>query len=360
MAKLKKYLALAVKEELEICKELTDLLDQIFHKNRRCDQKKNCKKSKDRGCDKGKSSNKTNHDDQVSNKTLDKQRINEIVNENQIGTPHIAIKDQPKLSAEQKLIINWDFEGVNLSKNEIKISTYFKNTLTTSEHYDICDRHDIKEYNLNNIPIWSEMKKFKNFQLMYHPICCQLANIGYPPDQLHLLNIYDIAYMIKKHNKENPQNLMPCQRTKFLKMFATCYGEEFLRIETMLGREEDAKNFLEYIRVQYINQNETYSDEKWAKIQLSAAKYNVHHKKNRQFANETDDYSEINAFPNLTLCYAHPYHTILHHPKEIDLNTNLVYLGGLKNEFRIVRNPANERMYSQGIVKIQKPGGRNE
>ena len=68
----------------------------------------------------------------------------------------------------------------------------------------------------------------------------------------------------------------------------------------------------------------------------------------------------INAFSNLTLCYAHPYHTILHHPREIDLNTNLVYLGGLKDEFRIIRNPANERMYSQGIVKIQKQGGRNE
>ena len=258
------------------------------------------------------------------------------------------------------MIINWDFEGINLSKNEIKISTYLKNAITMAENYNIKDRHDIKEYNLNNIPIWSEMKKFENFQHMYHAICAQLSNIGYPPDQLHLLNIYDVAYLIKKHNKENYPNVMQCQRSKFLKMFATCYGKEFLRIETMLGRAEDAKNFLEYIRVQYISQNETYSDEKWAKIQLSAAKYNVHHKKNRQFANEIDDYSQINAFSNLTLCYANPYHTILHHPREIDLNTNLVYLGGLNRDFHIIRNPANERMYSQGIIKIQKQGAQNE
>ena len=43
----------------------------------------------------------------------------------------------------------------------------------------------------------------------------------------------------------------------------------------------------------------------------------------------------------------------MHHPQELDLNINLVYLGGLRKEFRIVRNPANERLYSQGIYKIK-------
>ena len=192
---------------------------------------------------------------------------------------------------------------------------------------------------------------------MYYPICTQLANMGYPPDELQYLNIYDVAYLIKKHNKENPQKLMPCQRTKFLKMFTVCYGEEFLRMESMLGRENDAKYFLEYIS--QLNTNKQYSDETWEKIQKAASKYNVHHKKNRQFACEMDNYSEINDFSNLTLCYATPYHNILHQPKEIDLNTNLVYLGGLRKEFRIVRNPANERLYSQGIYKINN-GGRSE
>ena len=183
-------------------------------------------------------------------------------------------------------------------------------------------------------------------------------NIGYSPHDLHLLNIYDVAYLIKKHNKENAQNIMPCQRSKYLKMFAVCYGNEFLNIESMLGRGEDAKYFLEYI--QHFNSNKEYSDETWAKIISSASKYNVHHKKNRQFANETDDYSTINDFSNLTLCYANPYHKILHQPKEIDLNTNLAYLGGLKKDFVIIRNPENERLYFQGIYKLPKNGGRHE
>ena len=358
MKKATKSLLIAIKKELKQKEELIDLLEKMSRKRNRAHDP--IKKNKDKGKNDGKTPQNKTNPRQTSERTLYKERICEIVNENQIGTPHITIPNQPKLSCEQKMIINWDFEGVNLSKEEIKISTYFKNALETSQNYDVKDRHDPKEYNLCNIPIWSEMKKFKNFQLMCFPICNQLANIGYPPDQLHFLNIYDIAYLIKKHNKENHSNIMPCQRSKFLKMFATCYGEEFLQIESMLGREEDARNFLEYIRVQYINHTESYSDEKWAKIQLSAAKYNVHHKKNRQFANETDDYSEINNFSNLTLCYANPYHAVLHHPKEIDLNTNLVYLGGLNKEFHIIRNPANERLYSQGIYKIPKSGGRDE
>lgn len=345
----------AIREELEEQEHLIYLLGQISHKHKK-DIKGGSKKSKDRGSNNGKKTSNKNTPE-TSAKNQAKQEISNIVDSHHIGSPHLTIPDQPKLSPEQKLIINWDFEGVNLSKEEIKISTYLKNALNTSQNYDISNRHDIKKYDLNNIPIWSEKKKFKNFQTMYFPICHQLANIGYPPDQLQHLNIYDVAYLIKKHNKENNQKLMPCQRTKFLKMFAVCYGEEFLRIETILNRGEDAKYFLEYIS--QLNTTKQYSDETWEKIQKSVTKYNVHHKKNRQFACETDDYSQINDFSNLTLCYADPYHTILHHPKEIDLNINLVYLGGLREEFRIIRNPANERLYSQGIYKI-KNGGRNE
>lgn len=354
MARLKKRLIESVRKELEEKEFLKDLLEQISHKHKK-DSKGN-KKSKDRGGNDGKKSTKITPE--VSNKVRAKEDLIEIIDSHHIGSPHLTILDQPKLSSEQKLLINWDFEGVNLSKEEIKTSTYFRNALDTSQKYDVSNRHDIKEYDLNNVPIWSEMKKFKNFQFMYFPICHQLANMGYPPDQLQYLNIYDVAYLIKKHNKENSQKLMPCQRTKFLKMFAVCYGEDFLRIESTLGRSEDAKHFLEYIN--QLNTSKQYSDETWEKIQKAASKYNVHHKKNRQFACEIDDYSQINDFSNLTLCYADPYHTILHHPKEIDLNTNLVYLGGLREDFRIIRNPANERLYSQGIYKLAKNGGRDE
>ena len=357
MARYKKQDLEAIKEELEEKELLEELLEQLSKHKRGHLAKGNNKKSKDRGGNDGKKNTQRIASPDQSNRALAKEEIIEIIDSHHIGSPHLTIPDQPKLSPEQKLIINWDFEGVNISKEENCISTYFKNALATAQKYDISNRHEYSDYELTNIPIWSEMAKFKNFQAMYFPICHQLSNIGYSPNELQYLNIYDVAYLIKKHNKENPQKMMQCQRTKYLKMFEVCYGEDFSRIESMLGREEDAKNFLEYIH--QIGTSKQYSDETWEKLQKSAALYNVHHKKNRQFANETDDYSKINDFSNLTLCYANPYHTIMHHPQELDLNTNLVYLGGLRKEFRIVRNPANERLYSQGIYKI-KSGGRSE
>lgn len=357
MVRYKKQDMEAIRAELEEKELLEELLDQLSKHKRGHLAKGNNKKSKDRGGNDGKKNIQKAVSADISERAQAKEEIMEIIDSHHISSPHMTIPDQPKLSPEQKLLINWDFEGVNINKEENCISTYFKNALNTSQNYDISNRHDIKEYDLNNIPIWSEMKKFKNFQTMYFPICHQLANMGYPPDELILLNIYDVGFLIKKHNKENPQKFMPCQRTKFLKMFSICYGEEFIHKETMLGREEEAKYFIEHIN--QLSTSKNYSDETWGKMQKSASLYNVHHKKNRQFACETDDYSKINDFSNLTLCYSNPYHTIMHHPQELDLNTNLVYLGGLRKEFRIIRNPANERLYSQGIYKIRE-GGRNE
>ena len=202
----------------------------------------------------------------------------------------------------------------------------------------------------------NEMKKFKNFQQMAHPIRCQLAELGYDPTQLNLLNIYDVANLIKKHNSENPKNQMQCQRTRFLKMFASCYGDEFIQKSKMLGREKIAKDFIEYI--DYLGTDKRVSDERWAELLHASSYYSVHHKKNRQFAYELDDYSKINDFSNLALCFHEPYHTVLHNPQVMDLNSNIVYFGSFRPEFQIVRDPERERQYMRGNLPIN-PKGRN-
>ena len=356
MARYKKQDLNAIRAELENKSRIEFLLEQTS-KHRRNDQTKGVnKKSKDRGGNNGKKITIKNNDDS-SNRAEAKEELNELINSFHIGSPHITIPDQPKLSREQKLIINWDFEGINISREEKNISTFLKNALNTAQNYDIRNLYDPRDYDLTSNPFFSEMQKFSSFQASHGHICQQLAAIGYPPNHVPHLNIYDLGYLLKKHYKENPQKIVLCKRAKFLKMFAACYGEEFLRIETMLGRAEEAQYFLEYIN--QINTNKTYSDETWEKIQNSVALYNVHHKKNRQFANETDDFSLINDSHNLTLCYANPYHSILHHPQEIDLNTNLVYLGGLHKEFLIIRNPEKERLFLKGVFQQNKSGGRN-
>ncbi len=350
MSKQIKYLIKAITEELKESSELSLLLKRITHKYI-AQQKASKNKSKDRGYEKG--NKKPKNQPNTSTKSQDKNRIRQIVEKHHIGIPHIKITNQPKLSEEQKLIINWDFEGINLHRETLLLSTYFQNALQTSENYDVGNRYNPKEYDLNHIPIWNEMKKFKNFQTMWAPICQQLSIIGYPPEDLNLLNIYDVAYLIKKHNKSTPPyKSMSCQRTKFLKMFAACYSDEFISKERLLGREETAKNFIEYISI--LDTDKEVSDSRWEALLHSASLYNVHHKKNRQFAIELDEYHQINDFANLTLCYAEPYHRILHTPQEIDLNTNIVYLGGLRQEFQVIRDPEKERQYLRGNVRITK------
>ncbi len=147
---------------------------------------------------------------------------------------------------------------------------------------------------------------------------------------------------------------MHCQRTKFLKMFAACYGDEFVQKSKLLGREKIAKNFIEYI--DYLGSDKQVSDERWKELLHASSYFSVHHKKNRQFAYELDNYSQINEFSNLALCFHSPYHTVLHEPHVMDLNTNLVYFGSFRSEFQVVRDPERERQYLKGNLLITPKG----
>ncbi len=171
MAKLKKYIAEAVRDEIEVSETVSSLLKQLTHKYI-AEQKKMF----------GKKNAKNNKQYQT---TLSRaeiiEKILKIHKRYQIAIPHIKINNQPPLSFEQKLIINWDFEGINIHKENLKLSTYFKNALNTSKNYNVAHRHDPSEYNLEQIPIWNEMKKFKNFQQMSAPLRQQLAKLGFDP-----------------------------------------------------------------------------------------------------------------------------------------------------------------------------------
>ncbi len=344
MVRLKKHIAQAVADELEDCNCLMLLLNMFTHKHI-AEQKTNQNPTIQIPDIEDK-----HHKTYFLSKAEIKGAIKRFIGKFQFGIPHIKINNQPQLSSEQKLIINWDFEGINVHKESLKLSTYFKNALTTLKNYDIANRHSPDEYDLDMIPIWNEMKKFENFREMANPLRRQLSSLGYDPTQLNLLNIYDVAHLIKKHNKENPANHMKCQRTKFLKMFASCYGNEFIQKSRLLGCEEIAKDFIEYIG--YMDTDRDVSPEKWEKFLYASSFFSVHHKNNRQFAYELDDYTKINDFSNLTLCYTYPYHTILHIPQVIDLNSNIIYFGVFRQEFQIIRNPEKERQYMKGVLPI--------
>lgn len=262
-----------------------------------------------------------------------------------IGTQHRELSNQPKLSREQILIMDIDFDGLYFTPAPEDLSEKYREQKTKAapyklEHYP----HSPSDYDLNQIPIWQEMKKFNSFRNMYRPICKQLAKIEYPPTDLAKLQLADMLDILSTHNRENPSARMTCQRSRFLKMFAACYGDEFIEKMTIMGKNKDAQNFMEYIRF-LDNPSKKISPE----IRQAAELFNVHHVKNRKHAEELNDYSTVSDFSNLALCGVFPYHKILHYPYEIDLNPNIIFFNSFLGELQITRNPEKERRYLQSL-----------
>lgn len=343
MVKTKKKLRELRKEEESITALFANKLHAIFRSTYR-NAKTVSAKSKNRSGDKKSSTAAKVR--KISQKNLDgiKKELRLLIAFYGIGTPHRELVEQPKLSQEQIAIMDIDFDGLYFTPASETLSpkyTALKSLFSAEpEHY----RYSPSDYELNNVPIWSEMKKFNSFRSMYRPICHQLAKLEYPPQELHLLNISDMVDLIACHNRENPNRRMQSQRTRFLKMFAACYGEKFIEKMALMGKEQIALDFMTYI--DYIDKPKQKCP---PEVRYAGELFNVHHVKNRKYAEELHDYSQVNDFSNLALCFVFPHHKILHTPCEIDLNPNIIFFGSFLSEFQITRNPGKERMYLRGI-----------
>ncbi len=348
--KTKKLSALR-REEEEVARLFAHKLHALFQTNYREYKKNNCK-SKDTGGERKSNAKKVK---KTSFKSLQniKNEIKILLAFYGIGTPHLTPPNQPDLSREQVSLIDIDFEGLYFPPNSEDLSAGYRALRDAADKYDQPRLYKMSDYNLNDIPVWAEMKKFNSFRHMYRPICAQLLKINYPPEKLNRLSYLDILDTINRHNREHPEHRMSGQRTRFLKMFATCYGEEFLFKMSLLGKEKIARDFLTYIH--YLDKPGRQCPKE---VRYTANLFNVHHVKNRKHANELDDYSTINNFPNLSLCFTFPHHKILHTPVEMDLNPNIIFFGSFVRDFQITRNPEKERLYQQGLIKT--PNFRKE
>ncbi len=303
------------------------------------------KKSKDKGGD------KKNTVKKISNRNVEwaKQELKEMLANHGIGTPHITPPDQPPLSKEQISMIDIDFDGLYFTPTPDDLSATYRAFKESNQNFEITHFNKPYEYDLNEVPCWADMKKFNSFRVMSRPICSQLAQINYPLDKLKQLTYVDMLDMIASHNKAYPEHRMSNQRTRFLKMFAACYYEEFLEKMSLLGEEKEAKDLLTYIY--YLDRPEKYPQD----LRYIMSLFTVHHGKNRKNANELEDYSKVNDFSNLCLCKDMPHHKILHTPYEIDINTNILFFGSFLQEFQIIRNSEKERQYLQGNIQEFTP-----
>lgn len=189
-----------------------------------------------------------------------------------LTTEHLNLTKQTPLSHDQIVIMNIDFEGLHFNPSTKDMSALYIQAKENSKLYNLNNQYKYTDYNIDQIPIWEEMKKFKSFPPLRPMICNQLAKINYNPEKLNQLKLADVLDLISTYNHEQPQKPITYSRTRFLKMFATCYGQEFYEKMSILEQSEDAKNFLNYIDC-LGNPNKHASEE----MKNSAEKFNVHH-----------------------------------------------------------------------------------
>ena len=331
----------AIKEEKALNAELTILLRKLFDRPYYKDQTSG-KKSKDIQKDKDKDRRRLTPGD----KARVRERIAQIVEKNNIGTPHRLIKDTKPLSAEKKSMVYMDFDAVYFIPAREDLSETYRMVREMNEAGMIGDKFSPKVFDLNRVPIWAEMKKHKSFQMMIRPITIQLSLGGFSPRDLPYLKYEDMIDLIARHSREHHDQKMIGQKQRFLKMFATCYGGDFLKNESLLGHAKEAKDFLTCIS--HIDKPKGCP----SNVKYASEIYSVHHGINRQYAGELENPAEVNSFEHLVLTRNFPYHKVLHTPESIDLNPNIIYFGSLKKDFQIMRDPIRERQYARGEIKF--------
>ena len=233
-----------------------------------------------------------------------------------------------------KLLTTIDFEGLYFPIAEEDLSPTYSAALH-ADSQSSPNLHSDNFYNLNNVPQWKIMKNFSSIRSMRKIICDRLSELKILPEKLHELNHNDVLHIIRQHNITHPDKAMPCRRTKFLKMFAACYGKDFVRIESYFGHKKEALDFLAYTT--YLGTSKKIPPE----IRLSAERYNVHHRKWRTGA-------KCNTNGKLTLCNKE-LHSMIHYLKK-NINPRIVYFGTITPFFHIMRDFEKEHLYACGKI----------
>ncbi len=252
-------------------------------------------------------------------------------------TPHIHNPEIPLASREQRLAVHFDFYGSSprnketfeLSESYLAAKQKNLNKLAQREGIAVFRLYEIEEYRLNDSPVWQELRKFPNFKKMGSKIVNQLQKNNIPPEIVPTMNYYDFVDAMLMHAKETKQKPFEGSRSKNLKMFAACYGEEFSKIMVSLHyKQKHVTQMLDQMRTG-----------KCPNI------FDLHHKHNITFMNELDKPEEINKFPNMLLTFIHPHHRSLHFQRSYEVDKDVIFFGGYHAAYQIRRDIQRENTY---------------
>lgn len=250
-------------------------------------------------------------------------------------TPHVRDSRIPKATVAENLAIRFDFDGIIHRPESGQLSDPYRSAkqayLETIQQEGAVSEpeYPFKSYCLSTSPVWQGLSRFANFRRLNSKIIAQLQKKRIPPSAVQTMNYYDFVDAISESCKESRARPFEGARSKNLKMFASCYGDEFFRIMTSLRYEASAVHkMLRQMR------NGTTPEI-----------IDLHHKTNVTNFRELEKPEEINLFPNMLLTFIHPHHRSLHFDKGYDIDKNLVFFGGYDPLFQIRRDPEKERQY---------------
>lgn len=120
-------------------------------------------------------------------------------------------------------------------------------------------------------------------------------------------------------------------RSRHLKLFAECYGEQYRSIMSIRQyTPEYIENSLFKMSRGRIN------DEN-----------NMHHDLNVHCLNHMEKKSDMNALPNVSVVPKEPYHRSFHYPLQLRIPPNTIFYGGYDPLFQIRRNLEREKEYAR-------------
>ncbi len=260
--------------------------------------------------------------------------------------PHQHDPAIPKASADESMMIRFDFDGIMHRPRMTDFSESYLRHRQLNVENKIFEEDSIEtpfsssDYNLNDSPAWNKMKNFANFRQLRKRICRQLAGNNIPPSIISDMNYYDFVDIIIDIAKKSNNRPFEASRSKHLKMFAACYGQQFTEIMTALRVKPQ------------ITQSILTNMRKGCCGEL----LDLHHIKNVTNFHEMENPYEINNFSNMVLTFIHPHHRSLHFGKGYDIDENIVFFGGYDPAFQIRRNPQREMEYLQSLGFGKKNG----
>lgn len=333
--------------ERRFVETLRDKLDALANSQLKEDRQYGGKKSKD--IVDGKNSKRKKRTQPRSASRL-KTEIHLLLNSVNIH-PHANVEDLPLANREESWLIRLDWDGIFHRPADTDFSeAYARARQEIAEEENMIKQYDrdaelsnytARDYHLEDSPVWQFMRQFDNYAKSHGKICRQLAEMNIPPAVVSKMNFFDFSEVLYTWSKKYQIKPFESARSRNLKMFEKCYGEEFSHIMKMLHY---SPAYIASVRDKMRNG-------------ICDPLLNFHHQTNVSRFKELKDRSQINSFSNMLLTFVQPHHRILHFANGYDAPKGLVFFGGYDPLYQIKRDHERERLYLE--QHQTKPKARN-